>query len=135
MQIFDQVIGEIAAAREPVEQERRQPRRAMPAERADDSDILELPRVIAVEIFREEPFAAVERGPVAIDADEVAEIGRAISRTRAKSISSGSTIPCRGCSIAQIIPPSTAAVTCSEVALLCGATRRASAIDRREPYQ
>ena len=80
-------------------------------------------------------FAVVERRPIAIDPDDLAEIGpgdledaREIQLLRLDDAA-------RGCSIAHTMPASTAAVTCSEVALLCGAARRASSIDRREPYQ
>src|SRR3954454_9733836 len=41
------------------------------------ADILELPGIVAVEILRKQPFAIVQRGPVAIDSNDIAEIGPA----------------------------------------------------------
>jgi hypothetical protein len=44
-------------------------------------------------------------------------------------------MPRSGFSIAQIMPDSTATVTCRLVALLCGTSARASSIDNCEPNQ
>ena len=98
--------------------------------------LLELPGIALVE----RPPGTAPRGPAAASSRNRRrplrpDTGAQISRMRAWSSSSDSTRPRRGFSIAQITPASTAAVTCSEVALLCGARRRASSIVRREPYQ
>src|SRR5229473_150437 len=41
---------------------------------SDDPNIFELPRIIAVEIFREKPLAPLQRRPIAINPDNIAEI-------------------------------------------------------------
>ena len=61
-------VGRVSAIGLPIE--------ASIARRAsDDADVLELPGVVAVEVFGEEALAVVQRRPVAPDADQVAEIG------------------------------------------------------------
>ena len=45
--------------------------------RLHHADVLELPGVVAVEVLRKQPLAVVQRGPVALDADDIAEIGPA----------------------------------------------------------
>src|SRR5829696_4656866 len=41
---------------------------------SNDADVLELPRVVAVEVFREQLLAVLQRGPVAPDPAHFAEI-------------------------------------------------------------
>src|SRR6516164_8749530 len=40
-----------------------------------DTNILKLPRIVAIEIFRKQTLPVFERSPIAIDSDNVAEIG------------------------------------------------------------
>src|SRR5260221_346997 len=42
---------------------------------SNDAEVLELPRIVGVEIFREQVPAVAQRRPVAIGADNLAEIG------------------------------------------------------------
>src|SRR5271169_2699062 len=42
---------------------------------SDDANVLELPRILAVEIFGKQMLATVKRRPVATDPDHLAEIG------------------------------------------------------------
>src|SRR4051794_11113182 len=51
--------------------------RMIGASQSHDAEVLELPRVFSVEIFRKQATAALERRPVAIDAEHFAKIRRA----------------------------------------------------------
>src|SRR5690349_176941 len=42
---------------------------------SDDADVLELPWIVAVEVLGKQKFAVLQRRPVAIDADDLPEIG------------------------------------------------------------
>src|SRR5688572_21591018 len=48
-----------------------------PRSKSDDAEVLELPRVLAIEVLREQPAAILQRRPVAVSADHRPEIGHA----------------------------------------------------------
>ena len=104
--------------------------------RSHDPDVLELPRIGLVEVLREQAAAIDQRMPLACTRPRPARgkggrsRGCACSRCRRarRRRCSGSRSPRSG-------RASTDTVTCSEVALLCGASCRASWIESCEPYQ
>ena len=72
-----------------------------------DAEVLELPGIVGVDIFREQVSPVLQGRPVGIGAGHLAQIGRADIQNTLEIQFSGSTTPARGFSNAQIIPAST----------------------------
>src|SRR6185437_15109777 len=99
-----------------------------------NADVLELPRVGLIEVFGEQPLALVQRRPVCIAADDRAEIRRADFQV-APEVDLIGLDDAAVRVLPQTTPESTAIVTCRLVALLYGASLRASSMESCEPYQ
>src|SRR6266853_1079570 len=67
----------LGAERESVTADERLQNRRISSRLSHHADILELPGIVAVEVFRKQALAVVQRRPVAIDADDLAKIGMA----------------------------------------------------------
>ncbi len=102
----------------------------------DDADVLELPGIVLVDVLGEQPPAIVQRGPVGVLADHRAEIRHADLEVAAEVH-----LVRLDDAAVRILDrpdhPRTAPrrVTCRLVALLNGASLRASSIESCEPYQ
>src|SRR5262249_21345468 len=74
-EIVDQMVGEIGASPEPIEQEPDEPEPPAHSNPSDDTDILELPGIVAVEVLCEQPLAVFEGCPIAKNSNDLTEVG------------------------------------------------------------
>lgn len=96
----------------------RQLRSRSAGDLSDHAEVLELPRVLAVEVLGEQRRPAFERGPVAVLADDRAEIGHADFEVALEVEFVGFDDAALRVLERQMMPESTGAQTWIEVALL-----------------